>query len=219
MKPRANILFRLAWSPALLTLAFYDSAFAELYTYTDPEGVVHFTNIPRGSHAQPHKIDKKSNTFLWQKDAGELLRVHRVDVRRFDPTIVAAAEYYSLPPALIKAVIAAESAFEPSAISHAGAQGLMQLMPATAERMRVVDPFEASQNIYGGSRYLRILANRFAGDLRLTTAAYNAGPEAVEKALGVPPWPETQDYVRRVLKLYQHYLQNWPEGIRRQLPP
>jgi soluble lytic murein transglycosylase-like protein len=114
-----------------------------------------------------------------------------------------------LPPALVKAVIAAESAFDPRAVSKAGALGLMQLMPQTAREMRVGDVFDPRTNIFGGTRYLRLMANRFAGDVRRTAAAYNAGPEAVERSRDIPNIPETRTYVQRVLKLYRHYLQNW----------
>ena len=109
----------------------------------------------------------------------------------------------------MKAVVAAESSFEPAAVSPAGAQGLMQLMPATAREMKVRDAFDPRANIFGGCRYLRLMANRFAGDVRLTAAAYNAGSEAVERAKGVPPFDETETYVKRVLKLYHHYLKTW----------
>lgn len=178
------------------------SAQAEFYIYTDKDGITHVTNIP------PHKVKKKQavNTFDWTDELGTLRRVHRVDVSSFDPTISKAADYYTLPRALVKAVIAVESSFNPKAVSPAGAQGLMQLMPATAREMEVRDSFDPVANIYGGTRYLRILATRFQGDIRKTIAAYNAGPTAVSRAGGVPNYPETQKYVKRVLKLYRHYL-------------
>ena len=113
----------------------------------------------------------------------------------------------------MKAVVAVESSFEPGAVSPRGAQGLMQLIPPTAAEMFVQDPFDARDNVYGGARYLRILANRFAGDLRRTIAAYNAGPINVEKAKDVPPIDETRLYVQRVLAVYKHYVSNWrPES-------
>ena len=105
----------------------------------------------------------------------------------------------------IRAVMRVESDFNPTVVSRAGAMGLMQLMPKTARSMGVSDPFDARQNILGGARYLRILANRFKGDLVLTVAAYNAGEGAVEKYDGIPPYKETQRYVRRVLKHYYAY--------------
>ena len=179
------------------------AAHAELYTYTDKEGVVHFTNVPpHGLRSEP----QAENTFDWPDALGNVRKLHRVDFEGYDTVIRQAASYYSLPPALIKAVIAAESGFEPKAVSPKGAQGLMQLIPETARLMLVHDSFDPVANIYGGARYLRVLANRFGGDLRHTVAGYNAGPEAVARAGGVPPYTETQLYVKRVLALYQHYL-------------
>lgn len=114
-----------------------------------------------------------------------------------------AAYHYRLPEPLVWAVIKAESNFANVATSSAGAQGLMQLMPRTADAMGVGDAFDPVQNIFGGARYLRYLANRFDGDLRLTIAAYNAGPGAVRKHGGVPPYRETRTYLERVLHFYR----------------
>jgi len=113
-----------------------------------------------------------------------------------------AASLYNIPQELIRAVIAAESAGDTSAVSHRGAIGLMQLMPATAGQMYVEDPVDPAQNIMGGTRYLRHLANEFAGDMLLVVAAYNAGPDAVRKYRGVPPYEETRQYVKKVLAYY-----------------
>lgn len=189
-------------------------AHAELYTFVDDEGVLHFTNIPDDPRYEPVRAEGLRNTFKWQDGLGTLRKVHRVDIKEYDDLIIEASRYYSLPPALLKAMAAVESSFEPAAVSPAGAQGLLQLMPMTARAMQVADPFDARQSIYGGARYLRILANRFKGDVRLTVAGYNAGPEAVERAKGVPEFSETQTYVKRVLALYRHYLQTWPPGAR-----
>jgi soluble lytic murein transglycosylase-like protein len=186
---------------------------AEVYSYVDDEGVTHFTNVPRDPRAKPIPLANTENTFALPDDASAKRRLHRVDVTRYDAFIIEAARYYSLPPALVKAVIAAESAFEPEAVSSAGALGLMQLMPNTARALRVADCFDPRANIYGGSRYLRILANRLQGDIRLTAAAYNAGPEAVERARGVPSIEETENYVARVLMYYRHYVEHWQPNI------
>ena len=113
-----------------------------------------------------------------------------------------AAMYYQLPPELIWAVIKVESNFRDQAISRVGAQGLMQLMPSTADSIGLRDALDPEQNILGGAYYLRRLANRFSGDLVFTLAAYNAGPGAVQRHGGVPPYPETQNYVRQVLGYY-----------------
>jgi soluble lytic murein transglycosylase-like protein len=117
----------------------------------------------------------------------------------------AAAAKYQLPPELLRAVMAVESNYDHRAVSHKGAMGLMQLMPGTAKEMYVTDAWDPAQNIDGGARYLRILANLYDGDVPKTLAAYNAGPEAVRRARGIPNIPETQQYVRKVIALYQAF--------------
>jgi soluble lytic murein transglycosylase-like protein len=124
---------------------------------------------------------------------------------RFDEHIREAAALYQIPEALVRAVIKQESDFNPYSVSASGAAGLMQLMPSTAESMMVRDVFDPRQSILGGTRFLRILANMFNGDLVLTLAAYNAGPNAVIRHAGVPPYEETQHYVRQVLRYYYLY--------------
>jgi hypothetical protein len=119
------------------------------------------------------------------------------------PHVADAARRYSLPEAYLLAVATVESRFDPRAVSVDGAAGVMQLMPFTATKMGVNDPFDPRQNIFGGARFLRILANRWHGDLALTTASYNAGAGAVEKYGGIPPFPETQRYVAKVTGLYR----------------
>jgi soluble lytic murein transglycosylase-like protein len=126
---------------------------------------------------------------------------------RFDAPIREAARVYQLPEAFIRAVMRVESDFDPNVVSRVGAMGLMQLMPGTAANMGVRDPFDPRENILGGVRYLRVLANGFNGDLVLTIAAYNAGEGAVVRHRGVPPYEETQRYVQRVLGWYYHYVQ------------
>lgn len=125
--------------------------------------------------------------------------------QRFDQHIRDAARLYQIPEELVRAVIMVESGFSPRVVSLANAKGLMQLMPATAQRMQVEDIFDPRQNIYGGVRYLRILANLFNGDLALTLAAYNAGEGAVLRYGGIPPYRETENYVTRVISLYRKY--------------
>jgi soluble lytic murein transglycosylase-like protein len=123
------------------------------------------------------------------------------DRQKIETSVLKAARRYDLPANLIKSVIRAESNFQVKAVSHAGAQGLMQLMPATARELGVKNPFNIEENIDGGSRYLRKMLDNFGGDLKLALAAYNAGPEAVIKYGGkVPPYRETQQYVKKVLQ-------------------
>jgi hypothetical protein len=116
----------------------------------------------------------------------------------YNDTIAEAADLYKLDPNLIRAIIRAESAFNPFAVSRAGAQGLMQLMPAVAEELNVLDPFDPRQNIFGGARYLRSLLDRNDGNLDRAVASYNAGPAAVARYDGIPPYRETRNYVKKV---------------------
>jgi soluble lytic murein transglycosylase-like protein len=166
-----------------------------IYAFTDPQGVTHFTN-------RPHN-DKRFKAVRMRDPVSA--PKHRAPYSRaYDPLIGDAAASEGIPPALVKAVIAAESAFDSEAVSRKGAQGLMQLMPETAEEMGVENPLEPAQNVRGGTSYLRAMIDRY-GDLGRALAAYNAGPSAVDRYGGIPPFQETQDYVERVLSYYRRY--------------
>jgi soluble lytic murein transglycosylase-like protein len=117
--------------------------------------------------------------------------------------IDAQAHRQGLDPKLVHAVVRVESSYDPTALSRKGAMGLMQLMPETARSLEVDDPYDPEQNLRGGTAYLRHLLDRFGGDLELALASYNAGPEAVDRYRGLPPYPETHDYVDRVLRLFR----------------
>ncbi len=195
--------------PALLgvlLLAPAAPARADIYSYIDAEGVVHFTNIDR-----PGKKWKRIMRTGPGKAAAP--RGNAVDkvppsdrsperYARFDQHIAQASALYHIPVSLIRAVIKIESDYDPRVISRAGAQGLMQLMPSVQRGMGVTEVFDPRQNIFGGTRFLRILANAFAGDLVLTISGYHAGPYAVRKYGGIPPYQTTQKYVRWVLAQY-----------------
>lgn len=174
-------------------------AHADIYRYVDSDGVIHFSNTKKKGQLVARGSAKKQP--LRRVSVSELARTPT----HYDAYIREAASLYQIPEALVRAVIRVESNFDPRAISRANAQGLMQLIPATAERMLVSDPFDARQNVLGGTRYLRVLANLFNGNLQLTLAAYNAGEGAVIKYNGIPPYAETQAYVSKVLEFYNIY--------------
>lgn len=128
-----------------------------------------------------------------------------VDPQNFTALIDANAAKWGVDAALLRAIVANESGFDPSAASPAGAQGLMQLEPGTAADLGVTNPWDPAQNLAGGTRYFRGLLDRFHGNVRLALAAYNAGPGAIEKYGGLPPYAETRAYVEHVLASYRHY--------------
>jgi len=174
---------------------------ADVYVYRDDHGTVHFTNVPTKPVYRP---------FLVLQRYARSLRGGR-ETAEFDRLIAVACSRYMVEFALVKAVIKAESAFDPLALSSAGARGLMQLMPETAAQHGVADIHDPRSNIEGGVRHLRLLLNRFHGNLPLTLAAYNAGAEAVERYNGVPPYEETQTYIQRVLQYRESYRQHRTE--------
>ncbi len=182
---------------------------ADIYTYTDEDGVIHFTNTPppRRPGVRVMMRAREARPDDRPRAGGGARDVSPERYARYDAYIREAAALYQLPEAFLRAIIRVESDYNLHAVSRVGAQGLMQLMPGTAARMGVRDAFDPRQNILGGARYLRILANAFAGDLILTIAGYNAGEGAVIRHGGVPPYAETRGYVRRVLGWYYHYLQ------------
>lgn len=171
---------------------------ADIYKTVGPDGVISFTNTPKQGSSLVARSEPKVSARM--PADGSPARFGR-----YDEHIRQAAALYQIPEELVRAVIRVESDFDPRAVSPANARGLMQLIPATAERMLVTDVFDPRQNIFGGVRYLRVLANLFNGDLELTIAAYNAGEGAVIRHGGIPPYPETVDYVKRVLTNYRHY--------------
>ena len=174
-------------------------AYADIYKFVDEEGVLHLTNMPT-DHKAKYVLVMREKRILFQPD---------IDVNKYDYLITKAADKFKLDSALIKAVIKAESNFNHRAVSRAGAQGLMQLMPKTASDMKVEDSFHPEKNIEGGARYLRYLLNTYRGNLDLALAAYNAGEKAVAKYnYNIPPYRETKNYVKRVYSFYDSYRNN-----------
>jgi hypothetical protein len=183
----------------LLLLPLAEPAEAGVWMYEDENGNVHFTDRPRKGF-QKKELSAKRRPALGH-------RIVRWDgpTDRWDGVIRHASRDYKVEPALVKAVIHAESLFDSNAVSRKGAQGLMQLMPTTAGFVGVEDAFDPWQNIRGGTRYLQYLMRRFRGNLELSLAAYNAGENTVLRYGGIPPYRETQRYVKRVLHLYRRY--------------
>lgn len=186
----------------LLSSFAYGQKGITVYKYTSAEGIVSFSDQPPKTTTY-----EQLNYGCYACQVNSMVDWHRTKLypEKFNETILTAAVLNSLDPALIKAIIHAESHFKPSALSKQGAQGLMQIMPATAQELGLKNAFNAQENIKAGSLYLAKLMRRFHGNITLAAAAYNAGPNAVKKYKGVPPFPETQVYVKRVAILYKRY--------------
>lgn len=164
---------------------------AEIYRYIDKNGVWHFTN---------RKTDTRYRLYIRSGN-----RTVREYLAEYGGIVKRASDRFGVDIHFIKAIIKAESGFDQGAVSKKGAKGLMQLMPGTADDMEVIDPFDPEENIVGGTRYFSMLLKRFKNNKTLALAAYNAGPETVENYNGVPPFPETQAFVERVMRYYRSY--------------
>jgi len=173
---------------------------ADLYTFIDEEGNTYYTNIPGEGRMRVPLPEKKS--------ISEPLFKHSQNGEAYEPMIVTASQRYSVDPNLVRAVIKAESNFNHRAVSPKGALGLMQLMPETAQKMTVTNPFNPEENIQGGVRYLSELLHLFNWNLPLALAAYNAGPERVIGRNEIPLFEETRNYIQRVMAYYKNLNRN-----------
>jgi len=169
----------------LIALIAPNLAIGAIYRYVDEAGRIHFTNVPN------------TPDYRLYRNEGETYHLENL-IKHF-------ADKFRLDAALVKAVIKVESDFNPSVVSSKGAQGLMQLMPETADEVGVSNPFDPTESIYGGTRYLRKMLDSFNRNLDHALAAYNAGPAMVRKYGGIPPYEETQNYVRRVKYYFDYY--------------
>jgi len=212
-KPEPGMVLRQAIRYAVIMLLAFAApagvSATTIYSYIDGRGVTHFTNVPADRRYQVYtrtkhiyRAEKRHTKILYQDHSR---RRHSVSPSAFDDHIRRAAFAQELDPLLIKAIIQTESGFNQYAVSAQGALGLMQLMPQTAQNMRVRDPFDAAQNINAGTRYFKLLLDNYQGDLTRSLAAYNAGPSRISKYGPIPKIPETRAYVRKVIQRYRRY--------------
>ncbi len=186
------------------TLFVSSTVHADIYKYVDKHGRVILTDTPKNSKYK--RLVKTWKGWVEPRKTKNNYAALAENMKKFSPTVDFVAQRYRLPKSLVHAVITAESAYDPRAVSRAGAVGLMQLMPATAKRYGVKNRLNPRENIYGGTRYLRDLLIMFDNNLLLALAAYNAGENAVKNhGNRIPPYKETQTYVRKVINYYKKY--------------
>ena len=196
---------------ALLCIPF-QRAFADIYQYIDENGVIHFSNVGVGNAKKYRKVKTEStrgnrNDYARRPaspsaESAQSSSKANTTNSSYTEIINSACSRHGVDPALVHALVKVESDFNPYALSRRGAMGLMQLMPQTAVDMKVRNVFNPDENIDGGVKYLRYLLDRYEGNLSLALAAYNSGETAVQKWGTIPPFRETQDYVQRILKIY-----------------
>ena len=202
-----KIVTTAGWGVACLLLCTA-AAQADIYKFVDENNIVHFTNIPNDpryrvyKRTAPQRVAVPYGSTASTGDA--TARFHEANRRRYSSIVDTAAEQYQVDPALVHAVIMAESGYNPNALSPKGATGIMQLMPGTARRYGVANSYDAASNIRGGTRYLRDLLQMFNNNVHLAVAAYNAGENAVIRhGHQIPPYKETRNYVDKVITFYQ----------------
>ena len=187
-------LFGILTLSLLASIVLSSPVQADIFRYIDENGVMHYTNAPTSSIQKYRLFLKERPVITW-----------RYSTEKYDNLISDASERYGVSFPLLKAIIKAESDFDPLAVSKKGAAGLMQIMPQNFKPLGIKDPFDPWQNINAGARYFKQMFDRFNGKLSLSLAAYNAGPTAVDRYKTIPPYEETEEYVRRVLKYYYNY--------------
>src|ERR1700733_13494356 len=193
-------MLRLTFFIAMLLGVSNAAANPKIYTYLDAQGQRHFTDVPDNNRYRLLALSSQDRTSSGDRYDFRLL----ARATQYDSIIEHAAVSSAVEPNLLRAVIVVESGFNARALSKRGAVGLMQLMPATASRFGVSNPYDAQQNVHAGALYLKFLIDRFGHDVRLALAAYNAGEDAVARNGGqIPPFSETMAYVPRVLKIYK----------------
>lgn len=190
----------------LAMFTFSAPAMADMYSYTDANGIMHFSNVPDNRKYRLILGTQRAGNNPAGASSNTSIQVSRAGKERFAPIVDNAARAHQVDPALLHAVITAESGYNPSVVSPKGAVGLMQLMPETARRYGVENSFDPAQNITGGAKYLSDLLQMFNNNIELAVAAYNAGENAVIRyGYSIPPYRETLAYVPKVLKLQKKY--------------
>jgi soluble lytic murein transglycosylase len=179
-----------------IMIAMATPLYADIYVYADKQGVLHFTNVPTSSKSSDYKVYIKETP-------NRPIESNITDL--YDHVISEASHTHGVSFSLLKALIKTESDFNPGAVSSAGARGLMQLMPENIKTLKIKNPFDPRENIMGGTQYLKQLIDRFNGKLPLALAAYNAGPGVVEKYQRIPPFKETENFVKQVMKYYSFF--------------
>lgn len=177
------------------------SAGADIYQFTDEQGVLHFTNVGGGKNHRKIAPEPKRIPVVQPAGEGRPASPNRFS-SSYSDIINDACDKHGVDPALVHAIVKVESDFNAYAVSRKGAMGLMQLMPQTAVELNVKNSFNPSENIYGGVKYLRYLLDRYEGNLQLALAAYNSGETSVKRWGTIPPFRETQQYVKKILQIY-----------------
>ncbi|MFO6424642.1 lytic transglycosylase domain-containing protein [Motilimonas sp. KMU-193] len=212
MKQLTTIQHSLTRFWLLMALLWSSSSYCDVYMWVDSNGTTHFAQKKLNSNykllMRTPKQTKPASFGNWTDAPAKRVKIYRVNQKlrqHYHPTIVDIATRYQLEPALLHAVISAESGYNPQAVSRAGAIGIMQLMPGTAKMLGVSNSYDVLQNMEAGAKYLRMMLDTF-NNKKLALAAYNAGPGAVKKYNNaIPPYKETQNYVKKVMGYYERY--------------